>query len=215
MILAHGNLYEDRELVPLREGLAEACARTMAGPPLESGVVVEACGELLCSSCQGIFLDTEDMGAVQALGERFFALLREENRACPPADVGLQAKAALHLCGEELEAHRTGRRILRGGGVSVTVCPDSELELSLLAGNCWVKPLPRRRIVHVLSPEKGRLQTAGLLCPPEERPALSALLARAGVVRVTWAGDMSRTLPGEAHDGLYPLQLYSRIVEFG
>ena len=42
MILAHGNLYEDRELVPLREGLAEACARTMAGPPLESGVVVEA-----------------------------------------------------------------------------------------------------------------------------------------------------------------------------
>ena len=46
MILAHGNLYEDRELVPLREGLAEACARTMAGPPLESGVVVEACGEL-------------------------------------------------------------------------------------------------------------------------------------------------------------------------
>ena len=46
MILAHGNLYEDRELVPLREGLAEACARTMAGPPLESRVVVEACGEL-------------------------------------------------------------------------------------------------------------------------------------------------------------------------
>ena len=420
MILAHGNLYEDRELVPLREGLAEACVRTMAGPPLESGVVVEACGELarrvergdydrllaplltglamdpgqlqaavglfrresllykletelgpdlgplrrpgrapirraryplgtllhiaagnvdglpaysvvegllagninilklpsmdhgasilllaelarleprlkdfiyvfdvpstdlesltafaraadgivvwggdeavraarqlaepdtriipwghklsfayatadasegdlralarhicltrqlLCSSCQGIFLDTEDMGAVQALGERFFALLREENRACPPADVGLRAKAALHLCGEELEAHRTGRRILRGGGVSVTVCPDSELELSLLAGNCWVKPLPRGRLIRTLKPRKGRLQTAGLLCALEERAALGGLLARAGVVRVTEAGEMSRTIPGEAHDGEYPLRRYSRIVE--
>ena len=169
--------------------------------------------QLLCSSCQGIFLDTEDMGAVQALGERFFALLREENRACPPADVGLRAKAALHLCGEELEAHRTGRRILRGGGVSVTVCPDSELELSLLAGNCWVKPLPRGRLIRTLKPRKGRLQTAGLLCALEERAALGGLLARAGVVRVTEAGEMSRTIPGEAHDGDYPLRLYSRIVE--
>ena len=95
------------------------------------------------------------------------------------------------LMTEALEAVETGRRVLRGGGAGVTIAPDSRLELSALAGNCWVKPLPRRRIVHVLSPEKGRLQTAGLLCPPEERPALSALLARAGVVRVTWAGDMS------------------------
>ena len=93
------------------------------------------------------------------------------------------------------------------------IAPDSRLELSPLAGNCWVKPLPRRRIVHVLSPEKGRLQTAGLLCPPEERPALSALLARAGVVRVTEPGEMSRTVPGEAHDGTYPLRAYSRVVE--
>lgn len=171
--------------------------------------------QLLCSSCQGIFLDTEDMGAVEAFGERFFQILQAENARHAPADMGLRAKASLQLWTEALEAVETGRRVLRGGGAGVTIAPDSRLELSALAGNCWVKPLPRRRIVHVLSPEKGRLQTAGLLCPPEERPALSALLARAGVVRVTWAGDMSRTLPGEAHDGLYPLQLYSRIVEFG
>lgn len=155
------------------------------------------------------------MGAVEAFGERFFQILQAENARHAPADMGLRAKASLQLWTEALEAVETGRRVLRGGGAGVTIAPDSRLELSALAGNCWVKPLPRRRIVHVLSPEKGRLQTAGLLCPPEERPALSALLARAGVVRVTWAGDMSRALPGEAHDGLYPLQLYSRIVEFG
>lgn len=169
--------------------------------------------QLLCSSCQGIFLDTEDMAAVEALGERFFALLRQENRRHPPADLGLRAKAALHLRTEELEAHESGRRVFRGDGVSVTAAPDSRLELSWLGGNCWVKPLPRRKLLSVLKGQKGYLQTAGLLCAPEERQELSALLARAGLVRITEAGEMSRTLPGEAHDGDYPLRAYSRVVE--
>ena len=47
----------------------------------------------------------------------------------------------------------------------------------------------------------------------EERAALGDLLARAGVVRVTEPGEMSRTVPGEAHDGIYPLRAYSRVVE--
>ena len=169
--------------------------------------------QLLCSSCQGIFLDTEDMGAVEALGERFFTILQAENRRHPPADINLRARAALHLRTEALEAHASGRRILRGGGVSVTVAPDSRLELSWLGGNCWVKPLPRRDLLAALKGQKGYLQTAGLLCAPEEREELTALLARVGLVRITEAGEMSRTLPGEAHDGDYPLRAYSRIVE--
>ena len=169
--------------------------------------------QLLCSSCQGIFLDTEDRADVEALGRRFFAILREENRRHPPADISLRARAALHLRTEALEAHESGRTVLQGGGVSVTVASDSRLELSWLGGNCWVKPLPRRRLLSALKGQKGYLQTAGLLCAPEEREELSALLARAGLVRITEAGEMSRTLPGEAHDGDYPLCAYSRIVE--
>ena len=169
--------------------------------------------QLLCSSCQGIFLDTEDRADVEALGRQFFAILREENRRHPPADISLRARAALHLRTEALEAHESGRTVLQGGGVSVTVASDSRLELSWLGGNCWVKPLPRRRLLSALKGQKGYLQTAGLLCAPEEREELSALLARAGLVRITEAGEMSRTLPGEAHDGDYPLRAYSRIVE--
>ena len=97
--------------------------------------------------------------------------------------------------------------------MSVTVCPDSELELSLLAGNCWVKPLPRGRLIRTLKPRKGRLQTAGLICPPEERAELTALLARAGVNRITAPGHMSDSLPLEAHDGEYPLRRYVRAVD--
>lgn len=190
-----------------------------AVPPVSDGDLealadhICATGQLLCSSCQGIFLDTGDMGEVYALAERFFPVLQAAARRHPPADPALRARATLELYARELEADSGGRRICRGGGVSVTAAPDSRLELGLLAGNCWVKPLPRDQIVPRLKPRKGCLQTAGLLCPEEEREALSALLARAGVVRVTGPGDMSRTVPGEAHDGTYPLAAYTRIVE--
>ena len=190
-----------------------------AVPPVSDGDLealadhICATGQLLCSSCQGIFLDTGDMGEVYALAERFFPILQAAARRHPPADPALRARATLELYARELEADSGGRRIYRGGGVSVTAAPDSRLELGLLAGNCWVKPLPRDQIVPRLKPRKGCLQTAGLLCPEGEREALSALLARAGVVRVTGPGDMSRTVPGEAHDGTYPLAAYTRIVE--
>lgn len=190
-----------------------------AVPPVSDGDLealadhICATGQLLCSSCQGIFLDTGDMGEVYALAERFFPILQAAARRHPPADPALRARATLELYARELEADSGGRRICRGGGVSVTAAPDSQLELGLLAGNCWVKPLPRDQIVPRLKPRKGCLQTAGLLCPEGEREALSALLARAGVVRVTGPGDMSRTVPGEAHDGTYPLAAYTRIVE--
>ena len=190
-----------------------------AVPPVSDGDLealadhICATGQLLCSSCQGIFLDTGDMGEVYALAERLFPILQAAARRHPPADPALRARATLELYARELEADSGGRRICRGGGVSVTAAPDSRLELGLLAGNCWVKPLPRDQIVPRLKPRKGCLQTAGLLCPEEERAALSALLARAGVVRVTGPGDMSRTVPGEAHDGTYPLAAYTRVVE--
>ena len=190
-----------------------------AVPPVSDGDLealadhICATGQLLCSSCQGIFLDTGDMGEVHALAERLFPILQAAARRHPPTDPALRARATLELYARELEADSGGRRIYRGGGVSVTAAPDSRLELGLLAGNCWVKPLPRDQIVPRLKPRKGCLQTAGLLCPEGEREALSALLARAGVVRVTGPGDMSRTVPGEAHDGTYPLAAYTRVVE--
>ena len=95
------------------------------------------------------------------------------------------------------------------------VTEDSSLTLSCLFRNCWVKPLPRGQIVATIKGKKGYLQTCGLLCGDHDRLSLSELLAIAGVVRITGAGEMSRTIAGEAHDGDYALQLYSRVVELG
>ena len=65
----------------------------------------------------------------------------------------------------------------------------------------------------MLRRHKGVLQTAGLICAPEEREELAMVLLRAGVVRVTGADDMSRTTCGDAHDGDYPLRRYTRVTE--
>lgn len=169
--------------------------------------------QLLCSSCQGIFVDSADEAAVLEFGKRFLSILEEENRNYPEESIGIRGKSAISLYNEELEEQMTGRKVLRGRGVSVIVAMDQELELSYMFRNCWVKPLPRAEIIKALKRKKGHLQTVGLICREEERMELAELFTKAGLVRVNLAGDMSRTISGEAHDGEYALRRYSRIIE--
>ena len=105
------------------------------------------------------------------------------------------------------------RTLFPGRGCSLTLREDRELELSPLHGNVLVKCLPQKALLPVLRRQKGRLQTAGLLCPAQDRPALTQLLARAGVTRIAPPGSMSRTLSGEGHDGEFPLRRYVRTVD--
>ena len=169
-------------------------------------------GGLLCSSCQVIFLDTDQLEEGEAFCQAFLPLL---NRAARERDRDGAAQAALYTHTYRLErlAEGAGDRTWFGEGCSLTLKPDRELELSPLYGNVLVKCLPRRELIPVLRRQKGRLQTAGLLCRPEEREELTALLARAGATRITRAGEMSRTFPGEAHDGEYSLRRYIRLAD--
>lgn len=104
-------------------------------------------------------------------------------------------------------------RFFPGRGCSITLRRDKELELSHLHGNVLVKCLPRRELLPVLRRQKGRLQTAGLLCARSDREVLADPLSRAGLTRITRASHMSHTLPGERHDGEYPLRRYVRVVD--
>lgn len=170
--------------------------------------------QTLCSSCQGIFVDTEDRDEQEAFAARFFEILRRVSKESAPIDFGMKAKNAIHVYNERLEAHETGHRILSGDGVSVICRDDSQPELSYMFRNVWVKRLPAYRMVSALKPHKDHLQTAALLCPDgTKREELARLLALSGIVRITHDHDMSRMLSGEAHDGMYPLRQYSRIVE--
>lgn len=44
-------------------------------------------------------------------------------------------------------------------------------------------------------------------------PAGSRLLLLCGLTRITWAGELSRSFLGEAHDGEYPLRRYTRVAD--
>lgn len=172
-----------------------------------------ATNQTLCSSCQGLFVDTEDRMVQEQMGMRFLALLEEENARSSSLHMGIRGKISISLYNEELESIHSHRKILRGRGVSVILSEDHELELSHMFRNCWVKRLPRQKIISALKPYRGHLQTAGLLCPESDRAHLEEQLCKAGVVRITRAAHMSRMLPAEAHDGESVLRRYSRIVE--
>lgn len=167
--------------------------------------------QLLCSSCQGIFLDTDDYEALQRLAKRFLPHLERAARQAG-AEIGIVSQSSLRLYAEELEAIYSPREVFRGEGClcSVTVYPDSSLELSHQFGHPWVRPLPREKL-GMLRGYKSHLQTAGLLCAPSEREALARQLLQTGVVRVCAPERMSETYTGAPHDGEYPLRRYTRI----
>ncbi len=167
--------------------------------------------QVLCSSCQGIYLDTESGETLQHFAEKFFGLLQEAAKEVGAADKGMRGRNTIRLYSDSLEADNTDI-IHNAGGVSVVVKPDKELELSYLFRNVWVKALPHQELIRTLKKHKNHLQTCGLLCDESQREELAELLVRAGLVRIT-GSDMSRTVAGEAHDGSYPLRKYSRIVE--
>lgn len=169
--------------------------------------------QVLCSSCQGIFVDSEKEEVIVAIGKLFFNILKEVSKEYSPESIGVRGKVGIALYNEELENETGQKKIYKENGVSVIVSQDSKLELSYMFRNLWVKPLARKAIVRELKEYTGHLQTVGLICKEQERQLLAKEFVKAGAVRITGGGNMSETLPGEAHDGEYPLRRYSKIVE--
>ncbi len=171
--------------------------------------------QLLCSSCQTIFLDREQ-SEMHAFAERFLPILEREAARYPVRDMGALANVTLNRMTERME-HAAGYRtktVLVGKGCSLTLGEDDRLEVSLQYGNPLIKCLPRERLIQALRPYRGVLQTAGLLCGAGEQQELTELLFRAGVVRVTKGARMSQGSCCDAHDGAYPLERYTRVVEY-
>lgn len=168
--------------------------------------------QLYCSSCQGIFLDTENETELFAFAERFADIL-EAAAAETPSEFGerVRAQKTLELRTLELEGGE-GRRIIRRKGCAVIAENRAALEPSLMFRTPWVRPLPRERILKTLIPCKNRLQTASLICADKDRAELSELLIRSGIVRLCAAERMSEAYCCMPHDGIMPLSRYVRIV---
>jgi hypothetical protein len=175
-------------------------------------------GQVLCSSCQGIFVDTDSTAQVDAFCESFLPLLEgamagKRGRLRPEDGIGAEAAVTLELYTAELESAQTGARVFRGRGCGLVALPPGPAEPAPAGGVAWVKPLPRERIVGALRAHKNHLQTVGLVCDPVDRLALAERFWRAGAVRVAAGELMSAPSAASPHDGDYPLRRYTKLVE--
>ena len=172
--------------------------------------------QLFCSSCQVIYLDTSDPERLKAFAEHFLPILESAVKGHATGDIGVRARDTLISYTQRLKSYlgeeEKQENVLRGRSCSLILSADPKLELSPMMCNVLVKPLPKAEIGKVLYANRYYLQTAGLICPEEERSALTELLIRSGIIRVTRAADMSSYFPGECHDGEYALSRYMRIV---
>ena len=171
--------------------------------------------QLYCSSCQGIFVDTDDFETVCRFAERFAAILSEVSAETPRfGGERVTAQKTLEVYTEQLEALRdpSAKRVFRAEGASVIAYSDSALAASRQFRCPWVKPLPKERLLETLLPYKNLLQTVFLSCPDESREALTALLLRTGAVRITDGRRMSEEYCALPHDGDYPLRRYLKRI---
>ena len=170
-------------------------------------------GQRLCSSCQTIYINTDDMAELERFCDDFLPYLESEAEKASH-DIGETAAGTLLGYTEYLAAARGNQtgKVFRGKNFRLIISPDSRLELSP-SGGCLVKPLCEDNIIAALRPSKGYLQTAGLICTKESRDRLTGRLLRAGVCRVMRAEDMSEDIPGGCHDGEYGLRRLLRVTD--
>ena len=167
--------------------------------------------QLLTSSCQTIYLDTDDPAKQKAFCERFLPLLESEFVSEAASDnVISEGTLQRFTARQEERVSLPSETDFKAEHCCLTACEDQALEGSGRFGHVLVRRLPEEEIVSVLSPYNGCLHTAGVL---EGGTKIQELLIHAGVTRITRLADMSKYFDGEAHDGVFPLELYTKIVD--
>ena len=187
----------------------------LAEEPLLEEIAENICQteQLLCNSCQGVYLDTDRWDDVLAFSERFLGVLDRVSAKHPRSDglfVGAKRKTELYT--RELEDVDGSITVFQTGRAAVIASRNSELSPSLQFRVPWVKPLPRERILEVLRPFRGHLQTCALCCDTVNREALEQVFLRAGIVRITRPSRMSSAYCGQTHDGEYSLRRLQRVI---
>ncbi len=166
--------------------------------------------QLLCSSVQGIYVNSNKKEDLVILAERFLPIFAHMSKEMNTLPLTRKAKNTLTLYNEKLEGTKD---IYSQDGVSITIKEDNALELSKMFQNIWIKPLVKEDIVAVLKPNKNLLQTVSINENSKDREEICDLLVASGVNKITKLGDNSKMITGENHDGEYPLRRYIKIVD--
>ena len=166
--------------------------------------------QLLCSSCQVIYINTDDFNVVKRFGKRFADILKgiEENYEISNY---IKGKIAVELLTKKLESLKSTEEIYSNNNSSVICVNNTTLEVSLQFGNVLVKPLLKEKIIEELFFNKMYLQSVGIYPKNDE---LINILTRLGVTNISEIDKMSTFDILESHDGKFPLFEYSKIVTY-
>lgn len=159
-----------------------------------------------CSSCQGIFLDTADIGVAERFRERFGRIWEEAARAGDPGREPTADRFGSPL--KEFLPEDVARRTVE----AYTVNLEDSLYRPARIGGCFLARLPWGQILTGLRPVAGSIQTVGLLCGAGEWEAYSRRLLRAGATRVCPVEEMSEPAGLISHDGELALRRYCKVV---
>ncbi|MNR95561.1 Phenylacetate-coenzyme A ligase [compost metagenome] len=186
-----------------------------------SAVAREVCliEQQACSSPQVLYVETDDFQVLRSVAKRLAEQLAEISPGFPLATPSLQEQAEITTTTQlvNLESCLGGAELIEApdGSWRLFVEAKSGLRASPLYRSLWVKPLLRAEIVATLRPLRKYLQTVGLACDLGSLAPLSEAFIRAGALRITQLGHMvGNNYVGEPHDGVYPLQRFTRRVTF-
>ena len=153
---------------------------------------IQDTGMRLCSSCQTVYVEggsKEDM-----------RLLREE------------LNASLKQGSDIKDAAETLRRYTEKLMSELPAGSGEEERYDFLG--CPLISADRGDMPERLRADFHSLQTVGLICAGDEEEELSRLFIRAGATRIRRPSEMSAYIPGEAHDGKFPLYEYTKRAEY-
>ncbi len=190
--------------------------RACETPKALQGVARDVCEteQLLCSSPQCLYYETDSFEELKSFAGRFAAVLDSTCRQLPPQPLepGVQAEITALKALVRVEELIERKKVYEGEGWSVIVDMEPVLKPSPMFRTVFVKPMTRDTLFDTLRSQKGYLQTVGLACGAEEYESLCEGLFRCGVCRVMPCGQMASNYAGEPHDGQMALRRYTRMV---
>jgi len=181
------------------------------------GIAYNICdtNQVFCNSCQGLFIDTDSFNEVLMFSERFLRILERMADELPNKNnTYLTAQKTLELYTEKLESVKHRKRVFSSNNCSVIAYDDTALAPSYMFRNCWVRPLPRERLLAALSDYKNHLHTVALVCAEQDKKVIETILTKTGVVRVTSGARMSKGYCGMPHDGEFSLRRYMKLMSY-
>lgn len=167
--------------------------------------------QVLCSSCQGIYIDTDNDDDLESFASIFKSILdNESSKTYNTLSFSLQSLIGLSIYNEELNNENHHSKVIKGKYSNLIIYQDSRLTTSMMYRNVWIKKLPKNKIIEILKPYKNYLQTVFLIT--DNQNEYINLLVKAGLEKIVDNSDMSQNYCGENHDGVYPLLCYTKII---